>query len=191
MKINMPLNEALALAETVKAALLPGCERIEIAGSLRRRKPEIGDIELVAVPKQETVADLFGKPVAVRSLLDDVIAAAGYPVIKGDRKYKQLDLGNITCDLFLQPDPATWGVNMLLRTGCADFSHWLVTPRQKGGAMPGWMQSKDARLWAKGSPLDTPEEADVFRLMGLRWIEPEERTQAFWGQVSKFLCAEK
>src|SRR3990167_4917734 len=40
-----------ATARALVDELLPSCERIEIAGSLRRRCPMVGDIELVAIPQ--------------------------------------------------------------------------------------------------------------------------------------------
>ena len=55
--------------------------------------------------------------------------------------------------------------------------------------MPSNMMVKDGRVWLKGKgydneysdypvewiPQDTPEEADVFRVMGLKWVEPRDR----------------
>ena len=43
----MEYNKALEIAEKTKAQLAPYCERIEIAGSIRRKKPDVGDIEIV------------------------------------------------------------------------------------------------------------------------------------------------
>lgn len=186
MKTKMLYEEAHALAEEVKAVLAEGCTRIEIAGSLRRRMAVIGDIELIAIPKMAPVAGLFEEQAGEISLLDEVVSA-NYRVIKGGPKYKQLSIGmgTVTCDLFIQPDPATWGTNMMIRTGCADFSKWIVTERQKGGALPGYMTVADARLWANGKLVETPEEADFFHAIGLRWIPPEERCKAYWGESLK------
>ena len=36
-----PLADALRVADDLKALLAPACERIEIAGSVRRRKPDV------------------------------------------------------------------------------------------------------------------------------------------------------
>ena len=47
----MEYEVAIEIAEKVKALLLPHCERIEIAGSVRRKKPNVKDIEIVAIPK--------------------------------------------------------------------------------------------------------------------------------------------
>jgi DNA polymerase/3'-5' exonuclease PolX len=59
----MLIAQATVIAERVKAELAPYCERIEIAGSVRRRKPQVKDIELVAIPRQVT-ADRFGDETA-------------------------------------------------------------------------------------------------------------------------------
>ena len=50
----MKYEEALKIAEEVKALLAPHCLRIEIAGSIRRKKPEVKDIEIVAYPSPTT-----------------------------------------------------------------------------------------------------------------------------------------
>ena len=47
----MIYEQALEIAEKTKALLAPHCERIEIAGSIRRLKPFVKDIEIVAIPK--------------------------------------------------------------------------------------------------------------------------------------------
>jgi DNA polymerase/3'-5' exonuclease PolX len=57
----MPYMEAMAYATTMVYYLSPLCSRIEIAGSLRRKKETIGDIEIVLILKPEF--DMFGVPV--------------------------------------------------------------------------------------------------------------------------------
>lgn len=185
---RMPLAQAKGVAEWVVHRLADSVVRCEIAGSVRRGKADVGDIELVCIPRfQETDVNLFGKTQQA-SLLDARILLTGWPIMKGGDKYKQIMvLERYTVDLFIQPDPATWGVNFALRTGSADFARWLVTPRAKGGALPFGMYVQAARLWQAGSvlPLETPEEADFFRLSGLPWIEPAERESGRWGQAEK------
>ena len=52
----MELQKAKAIAEELKALLEPVCQRVEIAGSIRRQKPEVGDIELLVIPKHGGLA---------------------------------------------------------------------------------------------------------------------------------------
>src|SRR5438128_1070575 len=46
-----PAPNALFYAASILKELKPYCDRIEIAGSLRREKPEVGDIEMLYVGK--------------------------------------------------------------------------------------------------------------------------------------------
>lgn len=192
MKTKMTYEKALKLADDFRTVLATGCERIEIAGSLRRAKEEVGDIELVAIPKVEPVTGLFGEAVAQRSILDEIISTH-YVLQKGDQKYKQINLGEIVCDLYIAT-PETWGVIYLIRTGCAEFAKWMVTERQKDGALPSFLKVHEGRIWSKSHPgyaLPSPEEEDVFTIYGLQWIPPEERVCGFWGELGKFLKRNK
>ena len=45
-----PFSEVLPIAQHIVDSLSPFCERIELAGSLRRKRPMVGDIEIVAIP---------------------------------------------------------------------------------------------------------------------------------------------
>lgn len=63
------LEDARLVARVVMQWLGDACERIEVAGSVRREKPEVKDIELVYIPKMVTVqATLFGDEVQVSAM---------------------------------------------------------------------------------------------------------------------------
>lgn len=55
MTDRKPLAQARAVADLLVSYLAPACERIEIAGSIRREVPEVKDIELVAIPRWEEI----------------------------------------------------------------------------------------------------------------------------------------
>jgi DNA polymerase/3'-5' exonuclease PolX len=177
MKTKRPYAQVMPIAEKLVEFLGLFCDRIEIAGSLRREKAMIGDIEIVAVPILDR--DLLGEPTGL-SAIDHILPALSKDITKNGQKQKQFmyTSGGVEIyqvDLFLQPDPATWGVNFLLRTGSADFSRRMVTPKHKGGYMPAGYQVKGARVWHLGEKVETPEEEDVFRLWGMDVVEPKER----------------
>lgn len=180
---------AQTLAERVVTLLNPVMEKILVAGSVRRRKATVGDIEIVAIPRMGG----FMQPHPLDELLFNAEQAGILTVNKGksgpESKMKQILFEGEQIDLFLQPDRATWGVNFTLRTGSAEWSNWLVSPVEKGGAMPPGMRSKEARLWRGADCLETPEEYDVFRALGLPWIPPIARTAGFWRTPSNQLFA--
>jgi len=177
IQTKLPYAEALHLAESVLADLAPACQRIEIAGSIRRQKSEVGDIEIVAIPLRLSDLEqtpLFGRDDSLSSALDKVVFTGGWRLIKNGSLYKQYDIGPCNLDLFLTTREK-WGVIFTLRTGPADFSRNLVTSKRMGGLCPSYLRVKDGRVWNETGALSTPEEEDVFRVMNIRWIPPEKR----------------
>lgn len=178
-KIKIPLSQAQALADKIIKELSPVCAKIQVAGSIRRQKPEVGDIEIVCIPKP--IANIFGDEV-IGSNLDPHLAylQLASRIVKGDKwgpKYKKFHIPampELSIDLFITT-PEEWGYTLTIRTGSADFSRRIVTPKQQGGFLPGHLRVAECRLWENGIALKTPEEEDFFRFLGLEWIEPEKR----------------
>lgn len=161
----MKYTIALPIAERLRAELLPHCERCEIAGSIRRKKPEVGDIEIVLIPRPYDVG-LFTSGIA--AVLDR------YPVVKGHLpcRYAQRTLPEgIAVDVFIVR-PETWGLQFAVRTGSADFAHNVLAC--------GWVKqgykSIDGLLTRNGVARECREEMDLFRMAGVQWVEPEKRT---------------
>jgi DNA polymerase/3'-5' exonuclease PolX len=163
---------ASGLAIELMRILRPACDRIEIAGSLRRNKPDVGDIELVCIPKEQT--DLFGEKYCNANGISQVLSLNGAALHKDGEHFKQINLRHCMCDLFITT-PECWGVIFMIRTGSADFSHKMVTPKQYGGYMPGYLKVKDGRLWNGSTIIETPEEKDVFNAYNMEYIIPEIR----------------
>jgi DNA polymerase/3'-5' exonuclease PolX len=166
---------ALTLANRMVEILSPDCQRIEIAGSLRRKKETVRDIEIVLIPKY--IEDLFGGKMYGSTLIEAALIREGFVLTKNGDHFKQAHLasgGSVNFDIFLTT-PDQWGVIFTIRTGSAAFSHWLVTARREGGGLPSHMRIKDGRLWVSGDVVETPEETDLFEKIGLEWIPPEKR----------------
>jgi len=173
MKHKIPLEEASPIISRLIGDLLPHCIKLAVAGSARRRKPEIGDIELVALPAP--ALDMFG--LENGNQLETLDWSTFGSVIKNGPKYKQIALPEgLNLDLFIVTPPAQWGVQFLIRTGPAEFSHKLVTSRMYGGLLPSYLKVKDGAIWSRNHIIPTPEEQDVFDLLGIPYIEPENRT---------------
>jgi hypothetical protein len=66
-------------------------------------------------------------------------------------------------------------VQFTLRTGPADYSHWLVTNKRFGGALPGVAQVKGGRVLVHGKPIATPEEEDFFAFLEIPMPHPRDR----------------
>lgn len=160
----MQLDKALEIAERTKELLAPYCERIEIAGSIRRKKPEVKDIELVAIPKPYNVG-LFESGIAT--------VVNQWQKVRGELpcKYTQRLLPDgIALDLFFT-NHENWGLTYATRTGSADYSHKVLGT--------GWVkhgyESKGGQLYINGEQINIPEEKDLFELIGVPYLDPELR----------------
>jgi DNA polymerase (family 10) len=168
----MQLDQATAIAERVKAQLAPHCARIEIAGSIRRRKPTVGDIEIVAIPKPYDVG-LFADGIAP--------IVNQWPKVRGELpcKYTQRMLPDgIALDLFFAT-PDNWGLIFAIRTGSAEYAHHVLAC--------GWVRngyrSVGGTLMQCGRAVTVREERDLFGLAGVEWVPPEARTWRAGGYV--------
>jgi DNA polymerase/3'-5' exonuclease PolX len=176
MKTKMLIADAKAIADEWVWRLAPYCERVEIAGSIRRGKPEVGDIEIICKPLMAEEVDMFGAVTGYTSMVDAFFGENDYKMVKSGTRYKQVALPEgINLDLFCVIAPAQWGVLFLIRTGPADYSHRFAMKKQQGGLLPSNMQVKDGAIWLGGKMFETPEEADVYKLIGAPYIEPGER----------------
>ena len=179
MKTKIQLAIAQTIGEHLVEKLAPYCHRIEIAGSIRRQKAEIGDIEIIAQAKPQV--DLFGAPMEAHQLdTIDWMHLIGGTLIKGGHKYKQIKLPeDLQLDLFIVTPPAQWGVLFLIRTGPEEYSHRLVTRKSEGGLLPSYLRIKEGAVWSNNHIIETPEEQDVYHLIGIPYAEPWKR-EASW-----------
>lgn len=178
MSAKHPPKRARVVAEAIVGMLGPACERIAIAGSIRRGAPEVKDIEIVAVPKLSV--DLLGETQVDDDTALDVILyeleSAGRlerrdPPRWGRRfKAARAVKSGIPVDLFLVLPPAQWGAIMAIRTGPALYSAKLVTACQYRG-----YRCIDGRLVGPRGDVPTPEEKDFFAACGVPFVAPEER----------------
>lgn len=188
----MRIYDARIIAERLVEEFRPFCDRIEIAGSIRRGVAnEVKDIEIVCIPKMVFEGSLFDA-MMTGAYRDPQFCAAvrKYQKVKGEPtgKYTQriipadvkdatgevnpLFKQEIKLDLFMC-EPSNWGWIFLVRTGSADFSHDTARLLSALG-----YTSTEGHIHRKGDPdnlIETPEEADVFALLDLDWIPPCDR----------------
>lgn len=161
-------DEAHPIAKLVLELLRPHCVRCEIAGSIRRKKSEIKDIEIVAIPKPYEIG-LFENGIA--SVVNQWQKVKG-ELEYGKSKYTQRVLPEgIKLDLFFAEED-NWGNILLIRTGDWEFSKkfmGVLLPQQ------GYKQ-EDGFLTYNGKQISCPEENDLFLKAGIKYIEPEKRT---------------
>jgi len=186
----MELARAEGVAAEVVEALRPGCERIEVAGSVRRRKAEVKDLEVVYIARMvEVRVDLFTtRPGPATEMVISRLVAEGFwrfdeDVRRNGWKYKRMvhRASGLVVELFRAVEE-NWGLQLALRTGPAEFNHVLVSHTWEGGVMSGGMEMRGGFLWKLGIRLASREEEEFFEQLGVPWWEPGERSAARLGQ---------
>lgn len=190
-------DQAHQIALELVELLAGGCDRIEIAGSIRRHAPRVRDCDIVCVPRMVQPAELPGREPQLFDDLPDLAPASALTwalagllergtITRGRAwgpRQKQLYYRGLKVELWCVLEPAQYGCLLAIRTGPADFSHLLVTARRLGGAMPEFLQQRAGALWYRAAPeqpaLVTPTEQAFFEQLALRWEDwrrPEDRS---------------
>jgi len=170
-----PYSVVFPTAQHIVSVLGDYCERIEIAGSLRRERSLVGDIEIVAIPKYEK--DLFGMPDLSQSELKHFLVQKGVKMPRCGDKYIQFLYGDYKVDLFM-PTAETWGSIFLIRTGSHDFNMWLMAVRT-GKVGVRFEDGRLLRRW-NNDLIPTPEESDVFEHLQMDFVPPNMRDDGRW-----------
>lgn len=158
-KLDIVNAEALALR--VQGAISPLCDRFQLVGSIRRKRPSVGDIDFVIIATDANWSKL------VQSLKISKAICEGPSVIKFnfpcENKVFQVDLYRAT--------EQTFGIQMLIRTGSADHNMFLASLAISKGFRLKYSEGllKDEKVVAG----DT--EDSVFEALGLLCPKPEER----------------
>ena len=171
-----PLAEALGVAQELVGLLSPACERIVIAGSCRRLKPNVGDIELLCVPKPSDSL-LFTDEVD-RVLKTELRGGSLYyrPNIKGKFTYGPLNkllihrASGIPVDIFSTTEK-NWGMALVRTTGPAEFNIRMMA-RFKQLGMAGHAYGG---ITTPSGEVDCPDEETVFKVLGWPYAAPEDR----------------
>ncbi len=145
------------LAGEVVERIRPFCERILVAGSIRRKRPFPRDIDLVVIPG----ADPWSLEEELRSL--------GPRVLWGP-KLKRLTYKGVQVDIY-STTPRKWGILSLVRTGSERHNIKLATRAKQMGLK---FSAADGIL-AGGLVAASETEEEIFEMLGLPWVPPEER----------------
>jgi len=160
----MKIEEARLIAERVKEKLSPHCDRIEIAGSIRREKPTVHDIDIVLIEKPGSLLEI-----------NEVLASIGSMDMNGS-KIKRLWYGDtepgISIDIYVAT-PATWATLLLIRTGSKENNIRLCSlARQLGLQLKA---NGDGLFNESGQRLAGDTEQSIYEVLRIPYQEPNER----------------
>jgi DNA polymerase (family 10) len=149
------------LIEELKNACGSAVEKISPAGSLRRLRPTIGDIDLLVASEQpQIIIDAFVKLPQVREVL-----------AKGDTKATIVAHNGMQADLRVL-EPARWGTALQYFTGSREHNIRVRDlALKKGLSLSEWSFTRIK----SGKEILCADEKEVYELLGMAWIPPELR----------------
>tara|TARA_R110000868_G_scaffold408859_1_gene693035 strand:- start:310 stop:858 length:549 start_codon:yes stop_codon:yes gene_type:complete len=167
MKTKFKYEEAKKVADEIITLLKPHCYRCEIAGSVRREKPEVSDIEILIIPKPYEIGLLkYGLP----EVVDEWSCLKGKLHPDHCKYTRRLHPSGIEVDIFFATE-INWGYLLATRTGSAEYSHKVLA---RGWYRLGYRGIK-GNLTKYGKIVPIREEVDLFNLIGIPWVEPKYR----------------
>jgi DNA polymerase/3'-5' exonuclease PolX len=192
-KRKYPRADAIAVAREMVGMLQPCCARLIVAGSLRRRKALVGDVELLFIANTVTgpdPEDLFGKSIVrnavdvalgkmlKRGVIEQRLSRRGSPAWGLQNKLATHVASGIPVDLFYAR-PESWWNLLVARTGplqsniricqAAIEGGWKWNPYGDGFSRP----NPERNGWLLIAPMHSEQE--VFEFVNLPYLEPWER----------------
>jgi len=148
---------AAALAERLAAA--PGTLRVEVAGSFRRRRETVGDLDLVCATRRPAEA---ARAFAGFDAVEEITA-------RGETRLSARLRGGLEVDLRLV-DAAAYGAALLYFTGSKEHVVALRARARERG-----FKLNEYGLFAGRRRVSGRNEEELYDRLGLAWIPPELR----------------
>jgi DNA polymerase (family X) len=156
---GIPLAVALPVAETLRDRLagVAGVERVEVAGSLRRMKAAVHDIDLLAAATD---------PASVNRAFTELPQVAEVAAL-GDTKASVRTRDGLQVDL-RTVQPEVWGAALQYFTGSAAHN---VRIRER--AVKAGLKLSEYGLFERGGELVVAEDEEVvYDRLGMAWVPP-------------------
>lgn len=167
--IKLSLAESIAFL--VADELSPFCDRLSIAGSIRRRRDWVNDVDIVCIPKDRAglLARIKRNCQIVTDAEQKIVARLrnGVPLDIWLAHGEKRDLLSLT--------PSNFGTLLTCRTGSVAHNIWLVEHAKMIGLRWHPHQGVYDPKKLGDNLIASAEEADVFAALGLGFVPPEAR----------------
>lgn len=186
-KHKWPSADAQRVADELIEALKPVTLTAIVAGSLRRRKPMVGDVEILYIPKfdaaivpgemfaqaEQNLADLTINTLILSGVLAKRTNANGSEMFGEKNKLVRHVATGIPVDLFATTEEC-WHNYLVCRTGGAETNKAICN----AAIARGWKWNPYGAGFThreSGNTVAVRCEQDVFRHVGLPFLNPEDR----------------
>jgi len=177
---RLPLRTALKIGQALLQEIknIPGVQKAELAGSLRRKKDTIGDIDIIILADTRDRKKIVNRFITLPQV---------HKVLAKGTTRASVVFGNhfVQVDIRLVHD-YEYGAAMLYFTGSKEHNIRLRTMARNRGYKINEYGIFDA---GTGQRLAGETEEEMYRFMGLAFIPPEERLDK--GEIEKAVLAKK
>lgn len=150
-------KEVLKLGKQIKKRLKPLTNRIDLAGSIRRKTGNYIDIDVVAIPKD-------------KERIKKSLRKMGKPIQEGNKKIGY-NIKNVKTEVYFAT-PKDYGANLLFATGSGGHNIGLRKIAKEKG-----MKLNQYGLWKNNKLIASKSEKGIYKALGRpKFKQPEERT---------------
>ena len=155
----MQLTEAIKKGENVLKKISPFIVRGRLAGSIRRKKPIVKDIDIVVEIKLDNLEDLKN------SLFE-----LGEIKLKGEKLVRIIAEDNTQIEIYIG-NKENYEPLLLIRTGSKEHNIKLTTK----AISLGMKLTANGLIDIETNSIIATSEKDIFKALNLPYLEPEKR----------------
>jgi len=158
---RMTLSQAIQVADEFVSALktLPEISRLSVAGSLRRKKETVRDIDILVISqKPQKIMDVFSR-----------LPNVGTVLAKGETKSSVRTKDDVQVDCRVEEEKS-FGAALLYFTGSKNFNIKLRQLANKLG-----LKINEYGVFRKDKFVCGRTEEEIFKILNMPYIEPELR----------------
>ena len=188
---RVPIAQAERIAKEVELLISHLCQKLTIAGSIRRQREDVGDIELVVIPLNlrallVRLDNLVEKEIITKALYRHVDGHANESQVpRWGEKLRCFHYKNMRVELSIAT-PENYGYQLWLRTGPADANEWIMVKLAEEKAAIrfhegyGWLTEYTGNTPIYKHKLSIPDEQTFFKVLRLPYIIPRWRTKRIY-----------
>lgn len=183
--VEFNLDDAKAAAGGFVKHIAPFMEKGLVCGSIRRKRPRVHDVDVVAMPKVAKKGDWFGGEYEENLLVSAVDRLIAERVLTPRRKKDGttmvgkgvafVEFEGMPVDLYYCASEELWWGLVLVRTGSASHNQSLANMALHQGKR---FRADGQGVWDGGLTKrldDAKSEESIFAALGLRYRPPEAR----------------
>lgn len=164
VKIKFPRYEALKVGKELIETFKPVTEKICIAGSIRRETSEVGDIEILYIPKFE---NRDTDQLSLRRKINNTVTNGKLVKLFTHRKT------GIPVDLFATT-ASHWFSSLVCRTGGKTLNAEIAAAAKTMGYR--WKMGGEGFMhYASSRIIPVNSEEELFRFVGIPYLHPRNR----------------